>query len=306
VIDGLRVIRPIHTNHRSHIHLVQGPDGALAAMKIPATDLRDDPDALHHFAMEDWIAQRIDSAHVLRAANAPTRRTKLYSLTEFIDGQTLRQWMHDTPNPPLEMVRGIVEQIIAGLRAFHRREMLHQDVRPENILIDADGSVRIIDFGAVRVAGVAEAVRTPRDDDVPGTVQYAAPEYFAGEAAGNSADLYSLGVITYEMLTGRLPYGTQVARIRSRRDRTRLRYISAREGDSAVPDWIDHALRRAVHPDPNRRYSALSEFAADLRRPAEGWTPAKQMPLVERNPVRFWQAVSLILALMVVVLLAQS
>ena len=305
VIDGLRVIRPLHVNHRSHIHLVEGPDGARAAMKIPATDLRDDPGALRHFAMEDWIARRIDSPHVLRAAAGAPRRTKLYTLTEYVEGRTLRQWMHDTPAPSLEAVRGIVEQIVAGLRAFHRREMLHRDLRPENVMLDADGSVRIIDFGAVHVAGVAEAARTPRDDDIPGTMQYAAPEHFAGEAAGPASDLYSLGVIAYELLTGHLPYGAQVARVRSRRDRLRLRYRPARDAGGAVPDWVDHALRRAVHPDPGRRHPALSEFAADLRRPAPDWTPARHVPLIERDPVRVWQAVSLALAIAVAVLLAR-
>jgi serine/threonine protein kinase len=81
----------------------------------------------------------------------------VYVATEFIDGQTLSQWMIDNPRPDLETVRGLVEQIAKGLRAFHRLEMLHQDLRPENIMIDKTGTAKIIDFGATRVAGLVEA-----------------------------------------------------------------------------------------------------------------------------------------------------
>lgn len=304
LVDGCRIIRPLHTNDRSHIHLVQTPGGTRAAMKFPAVSIQDTPDFRRSFAMEEWIARRIDNPHVLRAVPLNVSRTKLYTLTEFVTGQTLRQWMHDNPNPPLQQVRGIIEQIVTGLRTFHRREMLHQDIRPENVMIDADGSVKIIDFGAVFVAGVSEATRSPRDTDVPGTMQYAAPEYFAGEMASRASDLYSVGVIAYEMLTGRLPYGAQVARIRSRRDRANLRYASARDTTNAVPDWIDHALRRAVHPDPTRRHPVMSEFVADLRRPAVDWKPDRQMPLMDRNPTQFWQIVSAALAFVIAILLA--
>ena len=107
--------------------------------------------------MEEWIARRIDSPHVLKPRRMRASATILYVVTEFIDGQTLAQWMLDNPRPDLETVRGIVEQIAKGLHAFHRLEMLHQDLRPDNIMIDRTGTVKIIDFGSTRVAGVAEA-----------------------------------------------------------------------------------------------------------------------------------------------------
>ncbi|WP_369622458.1 protein kinase domain-containing protein, partial [Pseudoalteromonas distincta] len=86
----------------------------------------------------------------------------LYVVTEFIDGQTLTQWMINNPKPGLETVRGIVEQIARGLRAFHRKEMLHQDIRPDNIMIDTTGTVKIIDFGSTKITGVVEA--SPSDN----------------------------------------------------------------------------------------------------------------------------------------------
>ena len=117
--------------------------------------------------------------------------------------------MIDNPKPDLETVRGIVEQIAKGLQAFHRMEMLHQDLRPDNIMIDKTGTVKIIDFGSTRVAGVVEAAPPGGRDDILGTAQYTAPEYFLGENGTSRSDLFSLGVITYQMLTGRLPYGAQ-------------------------------------------------------------------------------------------------
>lgn len=132
------------------------------ALKLPSIDLRDNAAYLKRFLMEEWIARRIDSPHVLKPLSQSKRRSYLYVATEFVEGQTLRQWMTDNPRPDLETVRGLVEQIAAGLRAFHRMEMLHQDLRPDNILIDKTGTAKIIDFGSVRVAGVAEATLRTR------------------------------------------------------------------------------------------------------------------------------------------------
>ncbi len=113
--------------------------------------------------------------------------------------------MTDNPRPDLETVRGIVEQIARACSAFHRLEMLHQDLRPQNIMIDTTGTVKIIDFGSTRVTGVVEAVRrSSTHNDILGTAQYAAPEYFLGEGGSPRSDLFSLGVIAYQMLTGQL------------------------------------------------------------------------------------------------------
>ena len=100
--------------------------------------------------MEEWVARRLDSPHVLKPRLRSRKRNHLYVVTEFIDGQTLTQWMIDHPRPDLETVRGMVEQIARGLRAFHRKEMLHQDLRPDNIMIDKTGTAKIIDFGSTR------------------------------------------------------------------------------------------------------------------------------------------------------------
>jgi serine/threonine protein phosphatase PrpC len=304
LFDGYRIIRELHGSSRSHIYLAVDTDSdALVAIKTPSIDLRDDPVYLKRFMMEEWVARRIDSPHVLKPCAQARKRNYLYVATEFIDGQTLAQWMIDNPDPELETVRGLVEQIAKGLRAFHRKEMLHQDLRPANVMIDKTGTAKIIDFGATKIAGVAEA--TPDiNDGILGTLQYTAPEYFRGDGGSSRSDLFSLGVITYQMLTGKLPYGAQVAKARTKSQLGKLRYHPARSENREIPPWIDGALRKAVHPDPNQRYESLSEYIFDLRHPNANYLKASATPLIERNPTLFWKCATLILACIVVGLLA--
>jgi serine/threonine protein kinase len=174
-------------------------------------------------------------------------------------------------------------------------EMLHQDLRPENIMIDGAGTVKIIDFGSARVAGVDERAGPLERAGILGALQCTAPEYFVGDPGSERSDLYSLGVIAYQMLSGRLPYGAEAARIRSRAAQRRLQYATLVGEERDVPPWIDAALRKAVHPDPLERYPSLSEFMYDLRHPNSALL--RQPSLLERNPVRFWKGVSLVLGL---------
>ena len=157
IFDGYKIIREVHASSRSHVYLATDEEtNATVVIKTPSIDLQGDPAYLERFLMEEWIARRINSAHVLKPCPQTRKRNYFYIVTEFIDGQTLTQWMIDNPKPELETVRGIIEQIAKGLQAFHRMEMLHQDLRPENIMIDSTGTVKIIDFGSTRVAGVME------------------------------------------------------------------------------------------------------------------------------------------------------
>jgi serine/threonine protein phosphatase PrpC/predicted Ser/Thr protein kinase len=304
VFDGYRVVRELHGSARSHIYLaVDNETDAVVAIKIPSIDLRGDPAYLKRFMMEEWVARRIDSPHVLKPCLHLRKRNYLYVVTEFTDGQTLTQWMIDHPKPELEAVRGIVEQIARGLRAFHRKEMLHQDIRPDNIMIDKTGTAKIIDFGSTKITGVAETVPVDSQNEVLGTVQYTAPEYFLGESGSPRSDMFSLGVITYQMLTGKLPYGSQVAKARTRSQFSKLRYNSATDHNPEIPAWVDGALRRAVHPDPYKRYESLSEYTFDLRHPNAKYLNASATPLIERNPLLFWKSLAAILACIILLLL---
>ncbi|MBR1151872.1 bifunctional protein-serine/threonine kinase/phosphatase [Bradyrhizobium sp. JYMT SZCCT0428] len=307
VFDGYRIVRELHGSSRSHIYLavdIESED--VVTLKIPSIDLRDDPEYLKRFMMEEWVARRIDSPHVLKPCLPSRKRSFLYVATEYIDGQTLTQWMIDNPRPTLETVRGIVEQIAKGLRAFHRTEMLHQDLRPDNIMIDRTGTVKIIDFGSTKITGVIEAAPSGNRNDILGTAQYTAPEYFLGEPVSSRSDLFSLGVITYHMLTGKLPYGAAAAKARTRSQFNRLIYNPASHRDREVPVWVDGTLERAVHPNPYKRYDSLSEFLHDLRHPNANYLGTSSTPLIERNPLLFWKSTTIVLALAIIVLLAMQ
>lgn len=304
IIDGYKIVREVHGSSRSHIYLaVDTETNNPVILKTPSIDLRDDPVYLERFLMEEWVARRISNAHVLKPCLQTRKRNYLYVVTEFIEGQTLAQWMIDHPKPDLETVRGIVEQIAKGLRAFHRLEMLHQDLRPENIMIDSTGTVKIIDFGSTRVAGIAEAAVIERND-ILGTTQYAAPEYFLGESGSPRSDLFSLGVLTYQMLSGRLPYGAQVAKCRTKEAQMKLVYESVLNDQREIPAWIDGVLRKAVQPNPTKRYDELSEFIYDLRHPNKDFLNKTRLPLIDRHPLMFWKGISLILACTVIILLS--
>jgi serine/threonine protein kinase len=135
-------------------------------------------------------------------------------------------------------------------------------------------------------------------------VQYSAPEYFLGEAGTPRSDLFSLGVIAYQMLSGRLPYGAEVARHRTKDSQRQLRYRPVLDDDREIPAWIDEVLRKATHPDPNRRYDELSELVHDLRHPNPAYRSRHRPALLERNPLAFWKGLCLILVILVVVLWA--
>ena len=298
-LDGFTVLQQLHASSRSHVYLVERPGGERAVMKIPSLDGRQDPAYLQRLLLEDWMARQIASAHVLRAADGPERhghaRSHLYVLSEHVPGITLAAWMLANPQPSLDAVRAIVEQVARGLQAMHRREILHRDLRPENVLIDAQGQARIIDLGSAKAAGLQTAAEAAEPLGGLGTLAFTAPEQFLGEPASLQSEQYALAAITYHMLSGQLPYGTQAARTRSRAEQARLHYTPVVTPLRDLPVWIDDTLARALHPDPAQRFEALSEFVQGLRQPTG--TPRRAQALIEQHPLRFWQTLCALLAL---------
>lgn len=304
MFDGYEIIRELRLSHRSHIYLaVDIETKEHVVIKIPSVDLRGNPEYLERFLMEEWVAKRINNAYVLKPSQQTRKRNYLYVVTEYIKGITLKQWMVDNPKPSIEEVRTIIEQVSVGLRAFHRQEMLHQDLRPDNIMIDQTGTVKIIDFGSVRVAGLREISSPIEQQNVLGTALYTAPEYLLGHAGSKHSDMFSLGVICYQLLSGKHPYGPQLAKSRTKSAQHRLKYRSVLNDEREIPAWIDEAIRKAVHPNPYKRYDTLSEFLFDLRHPNTDFFKKNHPPLMDRNPVAFWQAISFIMAFTIFVLL---
>ena len=300
--DGYHIQRALHLSKRTQVYLAEDTaTGQAVVLKTPSRNFEDEPAYLEMFAREERIGRLVADPHVL-AVIAPQRpRRALYYVTEYFDGETLRQWMRANPAPDLATVRAIVAQIAKGLRAFHRKQILHQDLKPENIMIDGFGTVKIIDFGSARAAGFDEA--TPADDrpNLLGTIDYTAPEYHRGEAPTNRADIFALGVIAYELLTGKLPYGKGFS---GWRDAEKRAYVPAFQVREDIPAWVDAALAKAVAKRVEDRTEASSELLVDLERPNQDFRPDRSLPLMERQPVVVWRAVAMASVLLNLALLA--
>jgi serine/threonine protein phosphatase PrpC len=296
MLDGYRIVREVHASNRTQIYLaIDTESGQKVALKTPSVNYEDDPAYIERFILEEWVGRRIDNPHVVKVFPPTRRRRFLYHLTEYLEGVTLRQWLRDHSKRELEEVRRIVEQIARGLRAFHRLEMLHQDLKPENIMVDFSGHVKLVDFGSTQVGGIAEIATPIERVNLLGTRNYCAPEYFRNQPGTTASDIYSLGIITYELLTDRLPYGEMPRDAANPKFLQRLHYTPAVDRDPAIPKWVDGALRKAAHLEPKQRYSELSEFIHDLRHPNPAFANSAPRPLLERNPVAFWRGLAILL-----------
>lgn len=297
-LDDFMILRLLHHSQRSQLWLARDmTSDARVVIKIPGTEIRADQEALSHFLLEEWIGRRVQHQHIARPYNPLNPRHYLYGCMHYVEGSTLHQWMLDHPQPSLETVRLIVEQLANALEAFHRLEMCYQDLRPQNIMVDSDLRVTLVDFGSVSVAGLNELYGASSRQCALVTAAYSAPEYWTGQPVTSRSDLYALGAITYQLLTGKLPYGTEVAKVRHTQDLARLYYREIRYAQPAFPAWVDAAIARAVHPQAEKRYGSPSEFIHDLRVPNPLLAQQAQMPLLQRNPVLFWRGLSTILAL---------
>lgn len=305
--EGYAIERELHSGSRSQVYLARDrTSGARVAIKVPSTDHAHDDGQMQALLLEEWVARRVNSPHLLRAAPVRDRRAYAYCVTEYVEGQTLDLWMNDHPRPELTEVRSIIGQIAKGLQALHRREMIHRDLRPRNVVINAEGTAKIIDFGSVHVAGLEEVAPGSDNSAFAGTMQFSAPELYLGHSASTASDIYSLGVIAYRMLTGALPYGPRVANATTRAEQKKLRFTPVIERNPTVPDWVDAAIAKACAIDPAHRYAELSEFIYDLSHPNAALPGPDIRPLLTRNPVLVWQTISALLAIMLVMLLVMD
>ncbi|UHQ56596.1 bifunctional protein-serine/threonine kinase/phosphatase [Microbulbifer sp. YPW16] len=297
-LDGFLVLQELHASARSQLYLARDiGSGALRVIKTPSANFIDDPAYIENFIAEEWTGRRLDHPGIVRIYAPPASQQFLYHVMEYVEGQSLRQWLELNPAPPIEQVRELVQQLVSALRRLQRMEIIHGDLKPENIMISADGRLKLVDLGGANAAGLREHLHH-RSDRVPGSKNYIAPEYFLGDAASHRSDIFSLGVITYELLTGHYPYRERAGdRLYRLHNYSALHYRPARNHRPELPLWIDRALQRACHPNPRHRYAALSEFVHDLHTPNPEFTHADSAPLMERNPLLFWQLVALLLLL---------
>ncbi len=296
-IDGYQVLKILHSSTRSHLYLVQ-QDGSTErrVLKAPSQNFAEDTSYLEAFIREQWVGQRVQHQNVMKVYPRPPDTRLLYNLYEYLPAQELRQWMLDNPHPTIGQVRSIIEQIAAALRAFQRLSMAHRDLKPENVLIDKDGIAKLIDFGTVQVSGLQE-IHSPLSEECPvGSLNYIAPEYLMNQPGAFRSDIFSLGVIAYEMLCGQLPYKPPLYRNQIPTHYSHWQYRPISQVRKDIPVWLDLTLKKAAAPAPQNRYPALSEFIQDLSTPNQQMIyEYQQPPLLERNPVLFWKLLSGIL-----------
>lgn len=297
VLDGWAVVSELQASARSEVYLVERKEtGQRAVLKAPSAYFEDDPAYIERFLMEEWVGSRIVSSNVARVIRPPGDKSCLYYLTEQVPGSTVGQLLRERTRLPVVDAQNIALQVISGLRAFHRRDVLHQDIKPDNIIY-SDQGVKIIDFGSCHVAGVGEIRHRLSQDRELGTRDYCAPEYLLDGPVSPRSDQFSLGVLLYEMLTGAHPYGEAFHKCTSARDFARLRYTPSYRLNPLVPVWLDGAMRRALSIDPDDRYPALSELAQDIRRPNPE-LEVRREPLAGRiDPVVFWKWLAVLLLL---------
>ena len=302
-IDGFEVIKEIHSSQKSQVYLVKDASNTRFVMKTPSLNYEDDPAYIERFALEQWIGKRVDSPYVVKIIDKQGPKSALYTVMEFVDGITLDQWIRENPKPDINEVVRITEFISRGIRALHRKDILHQDIKPDNIIIDRQGVPRIIDFGSCLAAGISE-IETPFERDIAlGTVFYSAPETRFNAKKTTKSDLFSLAVIVYEMLTGKMPFGDQLEKLTDQRKLNNLSYISAMKFNPMVPYWLDGAIQKALSPVPEKRHEAFSEFIYELKTPNKKYANKSSRPLIERNPLIFWQGLAFIEAIVIIVLI---
>ncbi len=300
ILDGYKILRHLYSNKRTEVYLAQDThSNENVVLKAPSVNYNDDAEYISLFLHEEWAGRRINSPHVMKVLEIPRKRTALYYIAEHIQGRTLRQWIEDEPRANINTVRDFAEQIARGLRAFHRLEMIHQDLKPENILIDENGTLKIIDFGSTKIAGIDEISAPIQFNNILGTINYTAPEYHIGNTGSSRSDIFSLGVITYELLTGHLPYGKDL----SAKNMLKLNYISIKRYNPEIPAWVDKAIEKSVSINPDQRFTRLSEFTYALNHADSRLVNTDYVPLIKRNPVRAWQTISALLLVLNVFLL---
>jgi len=299
-LDQYEILKELHSSVTIQVYLAKDSlSQEKLVLKTPSVNFEDDPAYIDRFVREEWVGRRIDNPHVFKIKRIHGERTALYYVTEYLEGQSLAAWIKQNPKPDLDTVRAIVLQVVKGLRAFHRREMVHQDIKPENIMIDQEHHVKVIDFGCVHVAGLQEIYTPIEHLHLQGTANYIAPELFDGYEGTPKSDMYSLAVTVYEMLSGgKFPY----AKLEKTEKHKTFDYIPVRHSNEDVPAWMDAAIQKALHPEPEQRYDSFSEWLQDLAKPNPKLLKIKE-PLLSRNPLLFWQLLSLALLLSNVVTL---
>ena len=236
-------------------------DGRPVAIKVPHPEMEADPVLVERFRREQQIGQELDHPGVVKTFDGE-ERSRLYMVIEWVDGRLLRAILNEERKLPIERATNFALQILDALDTMHKHGVVHRDLKPENIMVDADDRVKLIDFG---IALREDARRLTFVDMSPtlGTPDYISPEQVKGQRGDQRSDIYSLGVMLYEMLTGDPPF-TGPNPLAVMNERVLHDPEPARKRRPEISPELNEILNRALERDPRRRYQTASEMAWEL------------------------------------------
>ncbi|NWN81596.1 MAG: protein kinase [Halomonas sp.] len=303
-LDGLEVQAVLSRTAQSRVYRVRDLHSERdMVMKAPSPALSQRNVYLEHFLLQQWVVERVKSPFVVRVMEPSRPRRYLYYLMAYVEGETLADWARRHPQASLAQRLDIANQLGKAVQALHHRDLLHQQIHPGNVLIDAHGQVVLTDFSACRMrdgGGLKDARELLRQ---VGLTEHSAPEYALDDDIGRRSDQYSYASTVYWLLTGELPYAVSPDRLLRHTDLEQLVYRRGRKRNPEIPQALDEALRRALDPQRALRYRRMSEFLREVRQPLaprrrEAGSGNGQRRF--RDAGHFWQGVAGILMLLLV------
>ncbi len=292
-IDGFVLKALISDGRYSRLYGAEDEvEGGSVALKFPKPQIASVEAYRAAFVREAWVGARVRNPGIGRVIELPPgRQTALYTVMPLYQGELLEQRLSRSPALGLEEGRNIALTLARAVSALHRAGIIHRDIKPDNVILEGGGSLKLIDLGVVRVPGLEEFP----PENIPGTAAYMAPEMPEGEPGNEATDIYALGVTMFRAFTGQYPYGNPDAVSPPRRNRPMD--FSALRPD--LPAWLQAALERAIAQDPAKRFHDMTEFALEIEAGPARAPSATQRPrtLYERAPMRVWQGIAALLAL---------
>lgn len=260
-IGPYTVIQTLGRGGMGAVYLATGPDGAPVAVKTLATTVVPDAAALARFGQEAEILSRLDHPHIVRALGPLARNGEChYFPMEFVPGKSLAEVLREVGRLDVGRAVQVLRQVAAGLDAAHRQGIVHRDLKPSNLLITQRDVVKIADFGVARALDLTRLTLTGA---LVGTPAYLAPELIAGGEPDARSDLYALGVVAYEVLTGRLPFAAEQP-LALLRQHVHEPPVPLEAVDPGLPELLRNIVHRCLEKEPARRYESAAALLADL------------------------------------------
>jgi serine/threonine-protein kinase len=240
--------------------------GRQVAIKVPHPEMESDPVFFERFQREQEIGAKLDHPGVMKVFTDGDR-SQVYMVMEWVDGRLLRQILNEQRKFPVERAMHIALAICDALEYIHSKGVVHRDLKPENIMVDAQDRIKLIDFGIAANVGSRRITFTKLSNTM-GTPDYISPEQVRGKRGDARSDIYALGVMLYEMLTGKVPFTGPNAFV-IMNDRLLNNPVPPREIDPAISPQLQEIIYRALEREPRNRYASAREFANDLRQPEQ-------------------------------------